>query len=94
MINPLLTSGLVHPCHLDESISSLGVSGECLTFYCILHEKSCKQKSVDLDQTTRFAASGLGLHQLHIPLPYKRISNPKRINHHVILPFLQNGQFL
>ena len=41
--NPFLTSELVHPYHLDESILVLGVSGECFHFHCIFHKKFCKQ---------------------------------------------------
>ena len=43
LINPFLTSGLVHHCHLDESISSFRVFLWMLSSYCILHTKSCKR---------------------------------------------------
>ena len=39
-----LTSGLVHPYHLDESICSLGVSGEYLYFCCILHRNALSKQ--------------------------------------------------
>ena len=45
-----VTSGLVHPYQLDESILVLGVSGECFHFYCIFARNSSEANSADPDQ--------------------------------------------
>ena len=42
-INPLVTNGLSHPYHLDESTFILGASGVILHFYFIFRWKSCQQ---------------------------------------------------
>ena len=41
--NPFLTSGFIHPYHLDESIPSLRVSSGCFHFDCIFSRNFCKQ---------------------------------------------------
>ena len=47
-INPFLTSGLVRPYCLGESICSFRVSGELFHFYYILHRNLCKQTELTL----------------------------------------------
>ena len=60
-----MTSGLVHPYHLDESFLRLGVSGGCFHFYTFFPQKCLQVNNADRVQTPLFAASELGLHNLH-----------------------------
>ena len=41
--NPFLTTGLVHPYHLNNPFLVLSISGVFFHFYCILHRSSLKQ---------------------------------------------------
>ena len=67
-VNPLVTNGLSHRYHLDESTFILGESGVIFMFYLIF--ESCVSKQKAPDETPRFAASPLVLFCL--PMSHKR----------------------
>ena len=60
-----MTSGLVHPYHLDESFLGLGVSGGCFHFYVFFPQKCLQANSTDQVQMPLLVVAELGLRNLH-----------------------------
>ena len=70
LFNPLVTNGISHPYHLDDSTFSFR-GNRSVFFYSIFRRKSViKENRIAQDVTPRFAASHLGLFCL--PMSHKK----------------------
>ena len=79
VLNPLVTNGICHPFHLDDSTFFFRVIRSDFSFLLHFSMKNIKGNRIAPDGTPRFAASHLGLFCL--PMSYKKNARLKYINH-------------
>ena len=85
MFNPLVTNGLSHPYHSDESISILGTAEVFVTFLFHVSMKIMSANRIAPDGTPRFAAS----HLMAILFAYVHKKDARIIWVNVLKPFVR-----